>query len=320
MKVTNKEVIQSYLLTAARYDFSVYEKRILYRLIELCQAALEGQKLNSDFQINRLLFDDMREIVMPVGAFLKDEKDENYTLAKKALLSLNDKIMEYEDAAIWKPIRLIELPKLDKKGYVKFVLHNEIYEALLDFSKGYRKYELKTAMSFDTIYAMRFYELLSGKKEAITYRIDALKIMFQLENKYKLNTDFLKYVIDVSKAELDLKAPYSFTYTKQKEGKKVVALTFTPYEIKQNRDPEAVQAEQNRQLSIGWLDKIYVDYLEQNYMFERQEIKSNLDTFMEASKKLDLLKFLALKKRAASEKKNPKGWIVNAIKKELNKQ
>ena len=28
----NKEIIQSYILTAAKYDFSVYEKRILYRI------------------------------------------------------------------------------------------------------------------------------------------------------------------------------------------------------------------------------------------------------------------------------------------------
>ena len=39
----NKNVIQSYMLTAARYDFSVYEKRILYRLVELAQAELQGK-------------------------------------------------------------------------------------------------------------------------------------------------------------------------------------------------------------------------------------------------------------------------------------
>ena len=41
----NKNVIQSYMLTAARYDFSVYEKRILYRLVELAQAELQGKDL-----------------------------------------------------------------------------------------------------------------------------------------------------------------------------------------------------------------------------------------------------------------------------------
>ncbi len=75
-------------------------------------------------------------------------------------------------------------------------MHKEIYEALQNFSEGFRKFELKTAMEFDTIYAMRFYELLSGKTDPITYSIDNLKIMFQLENKYKLTTDFIRRVIE----------------------------------------------------------------------------------------------------------------------------
>jgi len=34
----------------------------------------------------------------------------------------------------------------------------------MNFAKGYRKYELQTAMEFESVYAMRFYELLSGQK------------------------------------------------------------------------------------------------------------------------------------------------------------
>ena len=38
----NKNVIQSYMLTAARYDFSVYEKRILYRLCGVGTSRIAG--------------------------------------------------------------------------------------------------------------------------------------------------------------------------------------------------------------------------------------------------------------------------------------
>ena len=48
-KVENKEIIQSYILTTAKYDFSVYEKRILYRIIELNQYLIEGKKLNEKY-------------------------------------------------------------------------------------------------------------------------------------------------------------------------------------------------------------------------------------------------------------------------------
>ena len=54
--IKNKEVLQSYILTTAKYDFSVYEKRILYRIIELNQNLLEGKKLNDRYQVNNTLF------------------------------------------------------------------------------------------------------------------------------------------------------------------------------------------------------------------------------------------------------------------------
>jgi plasmid replication initiation protein len=320
MKIDNKDVIQSYILTAARYDFSVYEKRIIYRLVELCQCAIEGQKLNHNFVINNLLFDELREIEMPISAFLKDDKDENHTQAKKALLDLNNKMINYEDGEVWKPIRIIEMPKLFKKGFVRFILQKEIYEAILNFSKGWRRFELKTAMEFDTVYAMRFYELLSGKREPIVYKIDALKVMFNVDKKYKLTADFMRYVVDKAKIELDKKSPFSFNYHTIKEfgSKKIVSIKFYPYEIAKNRDETIEHKKLNKQVSLRWsIDKIYLDYLKQNYHFTNQEIKNNIEVFKQAVETIDILGFLAKKKREAGNKKNPKGWIIGAIKKEI---
>lgn len=323
MKVNNKLMIQSYLVTAARYDFSVYEKRIIYRLIEVCQAALEGQKLNKGFSINNMLFDDLKEIEMPVSAFLKDENDENYKRAKKALADLNNKRMEYEnkEERTWKIIRLIELPKLDYRGYVKFVIHKEIYNALLDFSKGWRKYELKTAMEFESVYSMRFYELLSGKEgDYVTYKVEDLKIMFQLENKYKLTTDFIRRVIEPAQEELKEKAPFSFNYKTGCKGKKVIALTFFPYKIATNVDNDLERKNLQKQTALSWdLDKMVVDYLKQNYFFETDEIKHNRELLMEASKKLDIMNLMANKRRYCSDRKNPKGTLISILKKELDK-
>lgn len=320
MKITNKEVIQSYLITAARYDFSVYEKRIIYRIVEMCQASIEGKKLNAGFQVNNLLFDDLKEVVMPISAFLQNEQDENYTRAKKALFDLNNKVFEYEDETVWKPIRIIEMPKLVKKGYVKFVLQHEIYCALLNFAQGFRKFELKTAFEFDSAYSMRFYELLSGKDTPITYTLNDLKIMFKVEGKYKLTADFVRYIIEPAQKELKEKAPFSFEYKAEKQGKKIVAFTFYPYLIAANTDNDLETKKLKKQVSPSWyLDKMHVDYLKQNYFFDTEEIKYNLDTFRTAVEKLDFMTFLAAKRRVASQKKNPKGWLINALKKEIEK-
>jgi plasmid replication initiation protein len=321
MKIKNKDVIQSYIVTAAKYDFNVYEKRIIYRLVEMCQAATEGQKLNANYRINPLVYENMKEIEMPISAFMKDEHDENYTRAKKALMSLNEKRMEYEDEKQWKQIRMIELPKLER-GMAKFVLHKEVYQALLDFSKGFRKFELKTAMSFDSVYAMRFYELFSGKTEPITYKIEDLKIMFGVQEKYKLAGDFMRYVVGRAKKELDKKAPFSFEYKQEKVSgsKKIYALTFFPYLIPANRDEALEKRELQGKISLRWvMDRVYVDYLKQNYLFTNMEIRRNIETFQKASERLNFMDFLERKRRDAQQVKNPKGWIINAIKDELKK-
>lgn len=318
MKITNKDVIQSYIITAAKYDFSVYEKRILFRLVELCQSQLKGQKLDSRFKISNDLYDD-KCITMPISAFLKDDKDKNYTRVKEALRSLKYKEFEYEDDDIWQLISIIESPRIMKRSeFVEFRIDKKIYGAILDFSKGFRKLELKTAMSFESTYTMRFYELFSEKKEPIEYRIDHLKAMFKLEDKYSRINDFFKRVIDPAKKELDKSSPYSFEFKPIKKGRKITSIKFYPIFNTKNRDPEIESKKLKKQLSPAWeLDKMTIDYLKQNYYFSSKEIQVQIDLFRFAERKLDFILFLSSMKHKCENKIKPKGYLINAIKKEL---
>ena len=319
MKVNNKDLIQPYILTAARYDYSVYEKRILYRIIEMLQKYTKGLKLNNKYKIEKNLFGDL-DVVMPMSAFLKDENDNNYQQAKKALLSLNLRVIQYEDDAEWEAFNLIERPKIKKfDSVVSLRISPEIGKAFLDFSKGYSKYELETAMSFDSVYAMRFYELLSGQKQPISYTIDHLKIMFQIQNKYKLTTDFIKNVIDIAKKELDEKSPYSFEYKTNKLGRKINSVTFYPVYQSKNRDPEIEARKLLKNTSLRFdINHMVVNYLKENYVFSDEEIKNNRQVFIDADKCIDLLYFLSQQKRQAESKKNPKGWIIGVLKKQID--
>jgi plasmid replication initiation protein len=321
MKINNKDLIQSYILTSARYDFSVYEKRILYRVIELLQDYTSGVKLNHKYNIQKTIFDDV-DITMPASAFLKDEEDNNYTRSKTALLSLNKKIIEYEDDERWAAFNLIERPDIYKLGdSVSFRISPIIAKAFLDFSKGFSKYELKVAMSFESTYAMRFYELLSGQKTPITYTIENLKIMFKVQNKYNLTSDFFRYVVDIAKKELDKKSPYTFEYKKNKVGRSFISITLFPIYQPDHRDSEIEARKLRENVSLRWdLDKLIINYLKENYVFSDNEIKNNLDLFKRAQIELDLLYFLSTQKMNAEKKTNPKGWIINAIKKQLEQK
>lgn len=319
MKISNKDVIQSYILTTAKYDFNVYEKRVMYRLVEIAQADLEGKKLLPGYRIDKTLFED-RIVTLPIKAFLNGEKDKNHKLVKEALTELRNKTIEFETEERWELIGLIEKPKIEKyHDTVELEVNPRIWNAILSFAKGFRKYELKTAMSFETVYAMRFYELFSGQKTPIVYTIENLKIMFGLENKYKKINDFVKRVIIPAKNELDKKAPYSFEYKPLKHGRKIGSIKFYPYEIPANRDESLENNDLQKQVDLSWdLDKIIIDYLKQNFGFSKDEIKRNLDLFKLAENKLDLLSELSLLRRKALEaNKGPRAYIVGALKRIL---
>ena len=318
VKITNKDVIQSYLMTVSKYDFSVYEKRILYRLVEAMQCELEGKKLHSGLRIEKNIYDD-RVVMMPISSFLANDDDENYTRVKKALIALRNKTFEFDDGRTWKLIGIIEKPQFDyKRGWVRFEIQPEIYNAVLNFSKGFRKYELKTAMEFTSQYSMRFYELMSGQQTPLTYTIEDLKIMFGVQNKYKRSPDFIKWIVKPAKEELDAKSPYSFEYKILKDGRSFHALKLYPKYQPEHRDEELEKHELQKQVSLGWdLDRLIRNYLKQDLLFTDQEIRNNIDHFKAAQKELDIMLEFSILKGKSREKKNPKGYSINSLKGKL---
>jgi plasmid replication initiation protein len=322
------EIIQSYILTTARYKFNVHEKRIMYRLVEMIQFQLAGKKLNQRYSVQKDFFD-LYHVEIPLRAFLHNEHDTNHIRAKTALTRLTEKVLYYEDENEWKAIPLIILPRIKKhEGTCTFRLHEDIYDALLNFSKGYKKYELKTAMQFESVYAMRLYELLSKQKTPLTYSIEQLKAMFGIEDKYNRPPDFIKRVIDTAKKELDAKSPYSFEYKPLKTGKQITSIKFYPTYIAKNETDEEHIKSQKRELIRrkdfhpgAHIDRAITNYLKDFYGFSDREIKNNFELFKEAQKERpDLLLFMSHVKAKANRAANPKGYIINAIKKKIKQE
>lgn len=319
----NKSVIQSYILTTARYDFNVYEKRIIYALIKIAQEQILGLDFKNTTDCRKIKHDlfGYTEITLPFYSVLKNEEDKNHAKIKKALLSLQKKVIQYEDNKIWLSFTLVVSPKIKKnESTISFKIDPVMWDCILDFSKGFRKIELLTTMQFESVYAMRFYELFSNQKTPITFEIEYLKEMFQVGKKYKLNADFFRYVIEPAKKELDAKSPYSFDYKINKQGRKFHSITFYPKQIPQNKKPEIEKTEIQKQVSPMWiLDAQTLRYLTNEYNFTSREITQWYDLFKEAQQKIDLLRFVAEKKRYAETAKNPKGYIISCIQKELEK-
>lgn len=317
--VNSKEVLQSYIITTAKYDFSIYEKRILYRQIEIEQELLNGQKIRPGVRIETNLWKDKRYTI-PVNWLLPNgEQDKNHYQVKKAFNSLMKKIINYEDEDRIVGFPLIMNFEVDKKGEtVTWQAYSMVVDAIVNFAKGFRKYELKTAIEFSSVYSMRFYELLSGQERPITFTIDNLKAMFMLDDKYRSANMFIKKVIDVAKKELDEKSPYSFDYKINKQGKKFHSITFYPVHQPQHMDENIERQKLNNQLSLGWdLSRETIQYLREVFLFDTKEINQHRELLKQAEKDLDILVVLAKAKRYAETAKNPKGYIISCIKKAI---
>ena len=231
--------------------------------------------------------------------------------------------MIYEDADYWTATQIIAKPKISKKeGTVTFLVFDEIWNCILDFTKGYRKYELAIAMKFKSVYAMRFYELMSGQKKPLFVLLegpDGLRERFCLQGKYERVNDFKRYVIDVAKKELDEHSPYSFVAKEEKEGRKVIGWTLFPV-FYENREDSALQeqarmAKVTARLQLG--NNVY-DYLKFSFDFKSDEINKNKKTLIEGQNRIpDFMGFLGELKKGARLAENPKGYVIGAIKRKL---
>ena len=139
-----RQVVQSYIVTTAMYDFNVYEKRVLYNLVKLAQSQIEGVKLSHNlYRIEHGLTDSIR-VELPLSDFLTDKDDKNHFRVKNALKSLHQKTFTYNDEGSWECFSIIANPKIKlRSSKVSFIVDSRVWDVLLDFSKGFSRYNLE---------------------------------------------------------------------------------------------------------------------------------------------------------------------------------
>ena len=309
-----RQVVQSYIATTAMYDFNVYEKRVMYNLVRLAQSQIEGVVLTDNLH---KICHDMKgyvHVTLPLSDFLADEEDKNHRRVKDALKSLHRKTFEYLDDDVWECISIIALPKIALHSrQVSFIVDSRVWDVLLDFSRGFSRYDIEVAFRLESCYSMRFYELMACQKEPITYSIDALRRIFKLEDKYAFTKDFIKRVVESSKIELDQKSPVSFTYAPVKDGKRITQLIFFPVRFNAQDSSD----DDHRMILRKYGSSAVLTADERRFLeeigFNESGINNNLSLFMDCQRNLDFIYELALIKGKCRTKKNPCGWCIRTL-------
>ena len=314
----SREVVQSYIATTAMYDFNVYEKRVLYNLVKLAQSQIEGIRLSDNlFKIDHSLKGFLL-IELPISYFLTDKDDKNHTRIKEALKTLHQKTFTYNDDEVWECFSIITNPKIRlHSSMVSFIVNTKVWDVLLDFSKGFTRYDINVAFSLESSYAMRLYEMLASQKEPIIYTIYTLRKIFNLEGKYALTKDFIKHVVHAAKKELDRKSPITFEYTSMKEGRRIVKIMFFPIRQVDKESPDLFHKTTFRKYWTAAFSREEMHMLTE-IGFSESGIKNNLAIFLECQKHMDFLYELALIKAKSRGKRNPCGWCINSLKGKLS--
>jgi len=220
-KTLPANIKQKNLITAARYVFSLTEKRILY----LVAAKLNGQENLFGEQV----------VEIPINALLKDD-NENYTLIKQAAKTLITRTIEIKQVDRWECFSILAgAVIINKSGSVQLTLSHHVVPYFVELSKSpdVTTIGLNYALSLKSIYSQRFYEFISRYKDTgwWTIGVEQLRSMLKLESKYNQWEAFQRRVLLTAQKELAEKTDIGFTYTCIKDGKKIVRLDFKIFPV-----------------------------------------------------------------------------------------
>lgn len=314
----SREVVQSYIATTAVYDFNVYEKRVLYNLVRLAQSQIEGVHLSESMYRIDHPWKDLVRIELPVSDFLTGASDKHHSRVKEALESLHRKTFQYRDGKVWECFSIIANPKIELgSSRVSFFVNSRLWDVLLDFSRGFSRYDLSVAFSLESPYSMRLYEMLCSQDGPMTYSIKALRRQFNLTDKYPANKDFIRKVIASAQKELDEKSPVTFSFQPQKDGRAFTSILFIP--IRQDRlvTPDADFRSAVRKYGTAPVLSSEEYRTLREIGFTDSGIKANLRLLMDCQKTMDLPMELALIKGRSRTKENPCGWCIKALRGKL---
>lgn len=188
------DIIQPNQVTIARYDYNIWEKRMMYKLIELLQ-----KEMRKEVELYKSEHDVYFE-------FSHQDIDANYDAQKyikKALDTLSSKKIIIEKKDDYWTGNLINWGR-DKKGKILISVNNLIIPFLTDIAKGFTAYSAVVAMALKSSYSQRLYELCSRFKDTKKWFVapDTLRDMLNLPKSYQDYKNIRTRVLDVAQKEL----------------------------------------------------------------------------------------------------------------------
>lgn len=312
------QLVQSYIFSVCRSSLSLYEQRIVLRIVEFAQTMLADVTMR-DVVGSHLSVDDNVKISLTLRDIMcEDDKAKHYDYVREAFSSLLSRKVEFWDAdkKVWYGSSVIYNCSIVKaSGKASFYVSRVFLCALLDFTKGYCQYDLQVALSLKSPYSVRLFMLLCNQSHPVEFSVDQLKRMLcQDQEAYQQSADFIKRIVEPARKELDAKGCNSFTFTKISGAyNKTVALMFHP--VKRTK-ADNLRAQVS---TARIIDRHLWIILSSQAGFSYRELSAHKKLWENFQKVPDCLSIaLDIVGRARAANKT-KGWIIQAIRAETEK-
>ncbi|MDR1897083.1 MAG: replication initiation protein [Prevotellaceae bacterium] len=204
-------IIQPNAITNARYEYTQMQKDIMYYVIEALQNKMTRQRdiwgsITVELNLRNFVAQNQYTRVMTA---LKD-------LGKRQLsynFNRNDKTYDVTTTIIASVVS-------ERYGRrVQLRITDEALPLLLFLGEGFTAYNMNVALTLNSLYAKRMYEICCRWKDKGFYRVhlDELRKMLCIEKKYLQVVELRKNVLDLSQEMLKANADLTFTYQLKKE-------------------------------------------------------------------------------------------------------
>lgn len=305
-------VVQSYLTTIMRGDFTLYETRIFMKIVELANQTLKGAKASS--YLRKVVCTDgiNCNLVIPVRDIMT-ENSQAYNRVREALEHLMHKEVKLyiPELKEWRATTLLNNIRMtEHDGLIKFVVPKWLLEYIMNFIEGnFSLYDLQVAITLPSAYAVRLYWLTCSMKDTTDFSIIMLKSMLGADEKYKQTKDFIRRCIEPAQKALATRNVNGFTYTKVFKGNKVTALRFKPVK-RQKIEPSQLVA----QASLSaWCHPLLRQYLTQQCGFKLSELRPHKDLLMKFGNVPDWQTQIVKITNRARKTRKGKGYIINGM-------
>lgn len=306
-------VIQNYLLNFVRAEWTSYDIKLFMLIVQHANQLVTGEKI-SNLRGSAICIDGFNCcMTIPVTAIADNH---HYAEMKQAVKRLKDRTFEFVEnrngKAVWHYSSLIEnIEIIENSGKIKFTVPQWLIAYIVDFTCGqFSLYDFQLAMSLNSVYAIKLYWLTCSLSHPITYKIEFLRQILNVKDKYKSTKDFLKRCIDPCDVLYKKHKMNGFSYTCQKTGKRITSITLTPIKRQEERKESAAA----RGNLSAFCNRALQSYLITQCDFSNEELRTQKTLLFDFCKLSDWQGKIIKIAENQRLKRAGKGYIINAMK------